>query len=97
MGLPSLCSTSLEFVPLGMLHKDDECQWLDVHRHGGRVDIPDQRVCLQSTELEGRPNMAGDRRGTHRTLNLYGQAVGEFVALIAQRVHGAGSDQCFGL
>lgn len=79
---------ALEFVPLDMLNRNhcsggtDECDWFDVHRYCGSAGVPDQRICVQSEKLEKRPIVAGDRGGAHRALDLHGQAVGEFIAMI---------------
>ena len=77
-----LRSTSLEFAHPDMLNKSDECDGFDVHRYCGSADVPDQRVRVQSEELERRPIVAVDRGGAHRTLDLHGQAVGKFIAVI---------------
>ena len=74
--------TSLEFVPLDMLNRSDERNRFDVYRHCGGADIPDQRLRVQPEELERWPVLAADRCGGDRPPDLYGQAVGEFVALI---------------
>ncbi len=53
-----------------------------VYRHCRGADVSDQRLHVQSEKLEGRPLMAAGWNRINRAVDLHGQAVGEFVALI---------------
>lgn len=72
----------MEFVHPDMLNRNHECDGLVVHRHRRIAPVPDQRVRVQPEELERRLAMAADRCGIDRVVDLYGQAVSEFIAVI---------------
>ena len=77
----------MEFVHPDMLNRNHEFDGFNVHRYCGGADVPDQRLRIQPEELERRPIVVGDRCGSDRTLDLHGQAVGEFVAVIRSNGH----------
>lgn len=65
-------STSLEFVHRHMLNKCDECDGFNVYWDCGGTAISDQRLHVQSEELERRICLVDGRRGIDCPVNLYG-------------------------